>query len=414
VTTLLSNARIATMAKTDTAYGLIESAGLVITDGVISWIGELSDLPGEIADQTEQHFDCQNQLITPGLIDCHTHLIYGGDRAGEFEQRLLGTSYADIAKAGGGIQATVNATRNASEASLLTSALKRVDNLCAGGVTTLEIKSGYGLDLETELKMLRVARRIGQERPIQVKTTFLAAHALPIEYKGQANAYIDIICDEMLPAVAESGLADAVDAFCEHIAFSAEQVGRLFSSATKLGLPVKLHAEQLSDQGGAQLAARFGALSADHLEYLSTEGVRAMAENSTAAVLLPGAFYCLNETKKPPVTELRTAGVPIAIASDCNPGSSPIFSLPVILNMACTLFGLTPEESLTGVTRHASKALGLDESIGTLEVGKQADLAIWDVNSPASLSYQLGLQSCIGRFVAGQPTNINWNHLNES
>jgi len=364
VTTLLSNARIATMAKTDTAYGLIESAGLVITDGVISWIGELSDLPGEIADQTEQHFDCQNQLITPGLIDCHTHLIYGGDRAGEFEQRLLGTSYADIAKAGGGIQATVNATRNASEASLLTSALKRVDNLCAGGVTTLEIKSGYGLDLETELKMLRVARRIGQERPIQVKTTFLAAHALPIEYKGQANAYIDIICDEMLPAVAESGLADAVDAFCEHIAFSAEQVGRLFSSATKLGLPVKLHAEQLSDQGGAQLAARFGALSADHLEYLSTEGVRAMAENSTAAVLLPGAFYCLNETKKPPVTELRTAGVPIAIASDCNPGSSPIFSLPVILNMACTLFGLTPEESLTGVTRHASKALGLDESIG--------------------------------------------------
>ncbi len=406
MTTLLTNARIATMREDGKPYGLIESGALILCDGVIAWIGEQNSLPADEYDRITQHYDCQGALITPGLIDCHTHLIYGGDRVGEFEQRLSGVSYADIAKAGGGIQSTVNATRQASEKHLLVTALKRVDSLCASGVTTIEIKSGYGLDLKTELKMLRVARQISQQRAVRVQTTLLAAHALPQEYKGRADDYIDLVCQQILPDVAASGLADAVDAFCEHMAFSTGQVKRVFTEAHKLGLPIKLHAEQLSAQGGAELAASFNALSADHLEYLDSEGVQAMAENDTVAVLLPGAFYCLGETKKPPVAELREAGVPIALATDCNPGSSPIFSLPLVLSMGCTLFALTPEEALAGATRNAAKALGLDHRIGCLEVGKQADLALWDLPHPASLSYQVGLQSCKGRFVAGQPIDL--------
>ena len=332
--------------------------------------------------------------LTPGLIDCHTHIVYAGNRSNEFEARLHGATYSDIARHGGGILSTVRATRAASEADLLAAARPRIDALLAQGVTTLEIKSGYGLDIETEAKMLRVARHIGATLPVRVCTTFLGAHALPPEYAEQPDAYIDVICNDMLPTLAGSGLVDAVDAFCENIGFSAKQTERVFQAAQRLGLPVKLHAEQLSDQDGAALVARYGGLSADHLEYISTRGIAAMAAAGIVAVLLPGAFYFLRELQLPPIQALRVAKVPMAIATDCNPGTSPLTSLLLAMNMACTFFRITPQEALTGVTLHAAKALGLAQTLGSLEIGKTADFAIWDIERPADLAYAIGANPC--------------------
>ena len=374
---------------TEAPYGAIEKAAIAARNGRIVFAGPEAELPGRPEDLALRVERLDGRWITPGLIDCHTHLVYGGERAGEFEQRLEGVSYEEIARAGGGIRATVTATRAADRSSLLVGASVRAKALIAEGVTTLEIKSGYGLDLENELKQLWAARRLGALLPVTVRTTFLGAHALPPEAEGDADAHIAKVID-MLPQVKSSGLADAVDAFCEKIAFSPEQTARVFEAATALGLPVKLHADQLSDLGGAALAARFNALSADHLEYTSDEGVAAMAAAGTVAVLLPGAFYFLRESKLPPLDALRQAGVPIAIATDSNPGSSPVTSLLLMLNMACTLFRMTPEEALAGVTRSAAKALGMAESHGTLEVGKAADFAIWNITRPAELAYRIG------------------------
>ena len=385
------NGRLATMvAETRAApYGAIEDGALAVAGGVIAWVGPRADLPGAPDSLARAVHDLGGRWLTPGLIDCHTHLVYGGDRAAEFEARLEGASYADIAKAGGGILSTVAATRAAGEDALFQAARPRLAALIAEGVTTVEIKSGYGLDLDNELKQLRVARALGAALPVTVKTTFLGAHALPPEFAGRAEAYIDAVV-AMLAEVEASGLADALDAFCEKIAFSPEQTARVFEAARAQGLPVKLHADQLSDLGGAALAARFGALSADHLEYASAAGVAAMAEAGTVAVVLPGAFYVLRETRPPPIDSFRKAGVPMALATDCNPGSAPVTSLLLMLNMACTLFRLTPEEALMGVTRHGARALGLGASHGTLDVGKAADFAVWDIERPAELAYRLG------------------------
>jgi imidazolonepropionase len=385
---LLTDANLATMRGG--RYGAIERGAVGIAGGRIAYAGpagELPDAPGRLAREVES---LDGRWVTPGLIDCHTHLVYGGNRAREFEQRLQGATYEDIARAGGGIVSTVRATRDASETRLAQDAAARLRRLMDDGVTTVEIKSGYGLDTPTEIKMLRVARLLGELTGVDVRTTFLGAHALPPEYAGRADAYIDLVCGEMLPAVAAAQLADAVDVFCERIAFSPEQTARVFDRAAALGLPVKLHADQLSDSGGAALAARFHALSAEHLEFTSEEGVRAMAGAGTVAVLLPGAFYFLRETRLPPIDALRAAGVPIAVATDCNPGSSPLTSMLLALNMACTLFRLTPEEALAGATAHAAQALGLGASHGTLEVGKAADLVAWDIESPAELAYAMG------------------------
>ncbi len=335
-------------------------------------------------------FDCDDGLLTPGLIDCHTHLVYAGDRAREFEMRLQGASYEDIAQAGGGINATVQATRAADDDSLFIQSAARARRLLGEGVTTIEIKSGYGLDVDTERRQLRVARRIGRELPLDVRTTCLAAHAVPPEFAGRADDYIDAIVTDILPAVAREQLVDAVDAFCDRIGFTPAQTRRVFDAARKLGLPVKLHAEQWSDQGGCQLAAAYGALSCDHLEYASADGVAALARAGTVAVLLPGAFYFLRETKLPPIELLRRAAVPMAVATDSNPGSSPTTSLLLMLNMACTLFRLTPAEAIAGVTRNAARALGLQATHGTLEVGKVADVALWEAGSPAALAYEIG------------------------
>ena len=392
--TLWHNACLATMTPNGNAYGLIENGVVAADQGRIVWIGSRQQLDPRLATLADEVIDCRGRLITPGLIDCHTHLVYGGNRAQEFEQRLQGKSYADIAKAGGGILATVRATREADPETLYQQSKQRLQNLSAEGVTCVEIKSGYGLDTLTECKMLRVARRLGEQLPITAKTTFLGAHALPPDYAGRADDYIEQVCKAMLPNVAEQNLADAVDAFCEHIAFSTNQVERVFQAATALNLPVKLHAEQLSNQGGSALAARYHALSADHLEYLDSAGVRAMAAAGTVAVLLPGAFYFLGETQLPPIAALRQQGVPIAVATDSNPGSSPVTSLLLMLNMACTLFRLTPEEALAGVTRHAARALGVDNERGTLETGKQADLVAWDITHPAELAYRIGANPC--------------------
>ncbi|WP_238587660.1 imidazolonepropionase [Caenimonas sp. SL110] len=372
-----------------TPYGLIDDAALVVQGGRIAWVGDRAALAPFWSEQASEQHDCGGALITPGLIDCHTHLVYGGDRANEFELRLNGASYEEIARAGGGIASTVQATRAASEDDLFAQSLPRLNALMAEGVTTLEIKSGYGLSLEHERKCLRVARRLGAQAGIAVRTTFLGAHALPPEFTGRADEYIDAVL-QMLPALHEEGLVDAVDAFCERIAFSTAQTERVFTAAKALGLPVKLHAEQLSDSGGAQLAARFGALSCDHLEWLGEEGAKAMAQAGTVAVLLPGAFYFLRETKLPPVAMLREHGVPMAISTDCNPGSSPCTSILLMLNMACTLFRLTPEEAWAGVTRHAALALGLADR-GALAQGMRADFVLWDVRSPAQLVYPMGL-----------------------
>lgn len=383
--TLWQHCHIATMARGE--YSIIEDGAMVAAGSLIEWIGPRAELPP--GDYAQTH-DLQGAWVTPGLIDCHTHTVFGGNRSGEFEQRLQGVSYAEIAAAGGGIASTVRATRAATEEELFDSSRKRLRSLLRDGVTTVEIKSGYGLDLANERKMLRVARRLGQELPVSVRATCLAAHALPPEYKDRADDYIEHICNEMLPTLAAEGLVDAVDAFCEYLAFSTEQVERVFKVAQRLGLPVKLHAEQLSSLHGSSLAARYQALSADHLEFMTEEDAIAMAAAGTVAVLLPGAFYFLRETQLPPMDALRKHGVKIAIASDLNPGTSPALSVRLMLNMACTLFRMTPEEALAGVTRHAATALGMGDTHGSLEVGKVADFVAWQIDRPADLAYWLG------------------------
>lgn len=378
---LLTNLKAATMRD---GYGLIEDAAILIEGGRIAWVGPRAEAPSG-HDTT----DCEGRLATPGLIDCHTHIVYGGSRAHEFEQRLTGVSYAEIAKAGGGIVATVRMTRAESEADLAASALRRLDSLLAEGVTTIEVKSGYGLDRDTEMKMLKVARELSQWRPVDVVTTYLGAHALPPEFRENRQGYLDLVCNDVMPAVAKARLADAVDAFCEGIAFSVDETRRVFEVAKSLGLPVKLHAEQLSNLGGSAMAAGFGALSVDHIEYLDQAGVDAIAASGTVAVLLPGAFYYLREKQAPPVDALRKAGVPMAVATDLNPGTSPVHSILTAMNMACVLFGLTPEEALRGVTDNAAKALGLYDR-GLLTPGMRADIALWNAERPGDLAYPLG------------------------
>ena len=383
--TLWKNCHIATMAHGK--YSIIEDAAIVTSGAYIEWIGPLDQLAEQDA---ESCVDLGGAWVTPGLIDCHTHTVFGGNRSGEFEQRLQGVSYADIAAAGGGIASTVRATRAATEDELYISAERRLRHLLKDGVTTVEMKSGYGLDLENERKLLRVIRRLGNTQPVTVRSTCLAAHALPPEYANRADDYIHNICNEMLPALAAEGLVDAVDAFCEYLAFSPAQVEQVFITAGQLGLPVKLHAEQLSSLGGSSLAARYKALSADHLEFMTEDDVIAMAASGTVAVLLPGAYYFLRETQLPPMDALRKHGVPIAISTDMNPGTSPGLSLRLMLNMACTLFRMTPEEALAGVTLNAAKALGLGDTHGSLEVGNTADFVAWDIERPADLAYWLG------------------------
>ncbi|MGH6786307.1 MAG: imidazolonepropionase [Novosphingobium sp.] len=389
-------AKLATM--TGDGLGVVEHGVIAAAGGRIVFAGATDDAPTFEADE---EIVCDGRWITPGLIDCHTHLVHAGNRAHEFELRLAGATYEEIARAGGGIVSTMAATRAASEAELVEAALPRLDALLAEGVTTVEIKSGYGLTSADEIKMLRAARRLGEVRPVRVCTTFLGAHAVPPEYAGDADGYIAAVCDYMLPAAAEAGLVDAVDAFCEGIGFTPAQTARVFDAARRLGLPVKLHAEQLSNLNGAQLAAEAGALSADHLEHLDAEGIAAMARAGTVATLLPGAFYFTRETRLPPVAELRAADVRIALATDCNPGTSPLSSLLLAMNMGATLFRLTVEECLAGVTRNAARALGLCDETGTLEAGKSCDLAIWNVERPAELVYRIGLSPLHARIWKG-------------
>ncbi len=391
------NGHLARMSAKEGAYGAVQDGAIATEAGKIAWVGARKDLPGRPETLARSVHDLAGCWLTPGLIDCHTHIVHGGDRAQEFELRLQGATYEEIARAGGGIRSTVAKTRAADEASLLASAETRLAPLLSEGVTTIEVKSGYGLDSANEAKMLRVARQL---RGVGVRTTFLGAHALPPEFENRSSAYIDLVVEEMLPAV--EGLADAVDAFCEKIAFSPAETRRVFEAASKRKLPVKLHADQLSDLAGAALAAEFKALSADHLEYTSAAGVQAMAQSGTVAVLLPGAFYFLREKQLPPVDALRKAGVPIALATDNNPGSSPVTSLLLVLNMAATLFRLTPEEAFAGVTRNAAIALGLGKSHGTLEAGKAADFAIFRIERPAELAYRIGYNSCVGRVRGGR------------
>lgn len=397
---LWRNARLATMAAGRAEpYGAVDNGVVAARDGRIVFAGAQTDAPRF---DTSETIDCGGRWITPGLIDCHTHLVHGGDRAHEFELRLQGASYEEIARAGGGILSTVTATRAASDADLFASADRRLSALIAEGVTTVEIKSGYGLESAAETKCLRVARRLGRERPVTVRTTFLGAHAVPPEFMGRSGDYVDLVAGPMLDAVAAENLADAVDVFCEGIAFSPDETARVFAAAKAIGLAVKIHAEQLSNLGGAALAAHHGALSADHLEHLDEGGVAAMRKAGTVAVILPGAFYFLRETQKPPIDLLRRHGVPIALATDANPGSSPLTSPLLVLNMACTLFRLTPEEALAGLTRHAAQALGMADQIGTLEAGKACDLAIWDIERPAELAYRIGFNPLHARIWNGQ------------
>jgi imidazolonepropionase len=392
--------RLATLSSSRPGLGIIEDGIIASRGGCIVYAGAAADASSSL--DAQERIDCDGRWITPGLIDCHTHLVYGGDRAGEFEQRLAGVSYEEIARAGGGILSTVRATRQASEDELVASARPRLAALMAEGMTTIEIKSGYGLELETERRQLRAARRLRRECPINVRTTFLGAHALPPEAKGDTAEYIETLCRDMLPTLAAEHLADAVDAFCESIAFSPEETARVFSAARALGLPVRLHADQLSNLGGATLAARFGALSADHLEYASDEGVAAMAGAGTVAVLLPGAFYFIREKQVPPVDSFRRHGVPMALATDSNPGSSPLTSLLLAMNMGATLFRLTVDECIAGVTREAARALGMMTEVGSLEAGKWCDLAIWDIERPAELVYRMGFNPLHARVWRGE------------
>jgi imidazolonepropionase len=381
---ILTDIRVATMVG---GYGLIDRAVIAVKDGCIAWVGAEAELPSAFSGFARTSY--QGRLVTPGLIDCHTHVVFGGNRAEEFEMRLKGASYEDVARAGGGIISTVKATRTATLDDLIASALLRVDAMLAEGICVIEVKSGYGLDIETELRMLRAARAIADQRPVRIVTSFLAAHAVPPEYKNRSDAYIDEVCIPALRAAHAKGLVDAVDGFCEGIAFSTAQIARVFDVAKSLGLPVKLHAEQLSNLGGAKLAASYGALSADHIEYLDEEGVAALAYAGTTAVILPGAFYTLREKQVPPIELLRKHKVPMALATDCNPGSSPMTSLLLAMNMGCTLFRMTPEEALLGATTNAARALGLKDC-GTIEVGKRADFAIWNIEHPAELTYRIG------------------------
>ena len=389
---LLKNLNLATMSN---GYGLLPNAALLVENGLIKWVGPEAEAPAGPS------INCRGALATPGLIDCHTHLVYGGNRANEFEQRLNGADYAAIARAGGGIMSTVRATRAASEDDLYKSAIKRLDTLIAEGVTTVEIKSGYGLDVDTEVKMLRVARALAKQRAATIKTTFLGAHTIPVEFKDNRKEYVNIVCNQSLPAAHAQDLVDAVDGFCEGIAFSVEETEQVFQAAKALNLPVKLHAEQLSNLGGAKLAAKYGALSVDHIEYLGEDGVGAIQKSGTVAVLLPGAFYYLREKQAPPVAALRANKVPMAIATDLNPGSSPVHSLLATMNMACVLFGLTPEEALLGVTCNAAKALGLNDR-GQIKPGLRADLAFWNIERPGDLAYPIGFNPIAAIMQNGQ------------
>jgi imidazolonepropionase len=399
---LLTDCRAAAMTPDAAPYGAIEDAAVLIRDGRIAWIGPRADLPASTEAKVVEPLD--GRWVTPGLIDCHTHLVFGGDRSGEFERRLQGETYEQIARSGGGILSTVTATRAASEADLLTSALARLAGLKRDGVTTVEIKSGYGLDKATELKQLRTARAVGREGGVRVSATYLALHALPQQFRDRRQDFVDLVVNDILPAAVSQGLVDAVDAYCEPIAFTVEEVARLFEAASARSLPVKLHADQLSNSDGAGLAARFGALSADHLEHTDAAGAAALAAAGTVAVLLPGAYLTLRETKAPPIEALREAKVPMAVASDCNPGTSPMPSLLAAIHLACAQFRLTPEEALAGATRHAARALGLEREIGTLEAGKAADIAVWDVERPAELAYWLGKPMLHKVYFGGEPS----------
>jgi len=403
---LITDCRLATMVPGGEPYGSVDDGAILIRDGKIIWVGPRADLPEHAAAHTDR---LDGRWVTPGLIDCHTHLVFAGDRSAEYERRLTGVPYTQIAREGGGIASTVRATRAADSATLTDHALDRLKALTASGVTTIEIKSGYGLNAETEMRMLRVARGLEQAGGVRVRTTFLGLHAIPPEYADRRAAYVDLMVDQVLPAAHAEGLVDAVDAYLEPIAFTGEEVSRLFDKARALGLPVKLHADQLGDGGGAALAARHHALSADHVEYISDEGVQAMAEAGVVAVLLPGAFVMLDETQLPPVQAFRDAGVAMAVATDCNPGTSPMASLTLGMALACMKFRLTPEEALAGTTRHAARALGIADQVGTLEVGKAADLAVWDVTRPAELSYWLGKPLLYRRYHRGRHSRFNYN-----
>ncbi|AOT06595.1 imidazolonepropionase [Pseudoalteromonas luteoviolacea] len=398
---VITDANIATMDEQIAgAYGVIENAAIMLKGDTIIWLGKTSEMP-EFDVLATPVTSAKGAWLTPGLIDCHTHILFAGSRAQEFEQRLNGVSYQQIAEQGGGIATTVKATRQASKEELFVVAKSRLNALLKEGVTTVESKSGYGLDTDSEIKLLEVNQVLNEHHPIQIQSTFLGAHALPPEYKGDSDGYIDLVCNEMLPLVAEQGLADAVDVFCENVGFSHAQTKRVFERATELGLKVKCHAEQLSNQHGSELVAEFGGLSADHIEYLDERGVMAMAKSGTVAVILPGAFYFLRETQHPPIDLLREHKVPIAIASDFNPGTAPLCSLRLMLNMACTLFRMTPEESLLGVTRHAAKALGLSDR-GVLKVGAKADIAMWQIQHPSELSYQFGVNDLLNLWISGR------------
>jgi imidazolonepropionase len=399
--TLYINVNLATMTDGGNSYGEVKDAALAIHHGKIVWLGKQADLPNYDNEQVKV-IDGEGQWLSPGLIDCHTHLVYGGNRANEFEMRLQGKSYQEIANAGGGIVSTVTATRKASQQALLETALPRLQALHAQGVTTLEIKSGYGLDTESEIKMLKVAEKLAEILPVTIQKTFLGAHALPTEYKDDADGYLSIVCEDMLPKVVEQNLADAVDVFCEGIGFSLAQTQRVFDAAKKHGLPIKVHAEQLSNLGASELAAQYDALSSDHIEFLDEAGIKAMKTSGMTAVLLPGAFYFLRETQLPPIELLRKYNVPMAVATDANPGTSPIHNIHLMLNMACTLFRLTPSEALAGVTCFGAKALGLGDSKGQLAVGFDADIALWNISQPAELCYQFGVNPLTSLFKAGK------------
>ena len=393
--------RLATLSPSRQGLGLIDDGLIAATDGRIVYAGPARDAPSSL--DAKERIDCAGRWITPGLIDCHTHLVYGGNRAHEFEQRLAGASYEEISRAGGGIVSTVKATRQSSTDELVAAALPRLDALIAEGVTTVEIKSGYGLELDTERRQLQAARRLGDKRAVSVRTTFLGAHTVPPESKGNKAGYIDALCNEMLPAIAAEGLADTVDAFCEGIAFSVEETAQVFAKAQALGLPVRLHADQLSNLHGAALAARFGALSADHLEFADEEGIVAMARTGTVAVVLPGAFYFIREKQLPPIDAMRRHGVPIALATDCNPGTSPLTSPLLTMNMGATLFRLTVDECIAGMTREAARALGMFDQTGSLDEGKRCDLAIWGIERPAELVYRMGFNPLHSRVWRGAP-----------